>query len=308
MPSFRQLEYLLAIDEARHFRKAATRVGVSQPTLSAQLSTLETSLGAQLVERNRSRVLLTPIGQKVADIARRIKRDVQEIRDVATHALGEPGGTIRLGLAPTIGPYLLPRVIPRLHRAYPDLKLYVREEVPHSLPESLEQGVHDLIITPIPVAADGFEVVPLFREPLYLVVPSDSPLSARDQVERRELQGQAVLTLEGGHQLREQVESLCLEFGAQLLTDYEGTSLDTLRQMVGMGMGLSFLPGLYVHSAMGKDGTVIRVELKGRALYRTIGLIWRDTSARKAEFEQLGHHVRETVRRSFPQFQILSGD
>ena len=164
MPSIRQLEYLLAVNEHRHFRRAAGKVGVSQPTLSAQLLALEQRLGVQLIERSRARVLLTPVGQEVVEIARRILRDVQEIRDVATHQLGRPGGTIRLGLPPTIGPYLLPRVIPRIHRTYPDLKLYVREEVPHGLPASLEQGVHDVIIMPIPVRAEGLSKPPNLKE------------------------------------------------------------------------------------------------------------------------------------------------
>ena len=305
MPSIRQLEYLLAIHEHRHFRRAAVKVGVSQPTLSAQIMALEERLGVQLIERSRSRVLVTPVGQEVVEIARRILRDVQEIRDVATHQLGKPGGTIRLGLPPTIGPYLLPRVIPRIHRSYPDLKLYVREEVPHSLPASLEQGVHDVIIMPIPVRSDGLESATLFREPLHLVVPSDSDLGGREVIERRDLKGRAILTLESGHQLREQVDAICSEFGAEILTDFEGTSLDTVRQMVGMGMGLSFLPGLYVHAMLARDSSVRTVELKGRSLYRTIGLLWRTTSARKPEFEQLAQHIRETVKRNFPRLQIM---
>lgn len=306
MPSLRQLEYLLAVDDQRHFRRAAAKVGVSQPTLSAQLNTLEQTLGAQLVERSRSRVLLTPVGKEIADIARRIVRDVQEIRDVATHKLGEPGGTIRLGLPPTIGPYLLPRVIPRIHRAYPDLKLYVREDMPFNLPDGLDQGKYDVVIMPVPVRDEGLEMVPLFREPLHLVVPADSDLSKREQIERKELKHRSILTLETGHHLRELVESLCEEFGAELRSEYEGTSLDTVRQMVGMGMGLTFLPGLYVHSTLARDSSVKSIDLKGPALYRTIGLLWRDTSARKPEFEQLAQHIRDTVRRSFSQFQILS--
>ncbi len=308
MLSLRQLEYLLAIDEQRHFRRAAAKVGVSQPTLSAQLSTLEQALGAQLVERSRSRVLLTPVGKEIAEIARRILRDVNEIRDVATHKLGEPGGTIRLGLPPTIGPYLLPRVVPRIHRAYPDLKLHVREDVPVNLPQNLDEGKYDVVITPIPVKAEGLETTALFREPLYLVVPADSDLGKKDTIERKDLKYRSILTLESGHQLREQVESLCAEFGAELLTDYEGTSLDTVRQMVGMGMGLSFLPGLFVHSTLAMDSSVKMVELRGRALYRTIGLLWRDTSARKSEFEQLAQHVRDTVRENFSKFSILMGE
>ena len=307
MPSIRQLEYLLALDEQRHFRRAAAKIGVSQPTLSAQISSLEQTLGAQLVERSRSRVLLTPVGNEIAEIARRVLRDVQEIKDVATHKLGEPGGTIRLGLPPTIGPYLLPRVVPRIHRAYPELKLYVREDVPMNLPEGLDIGKYDVIIMPLPVHAQALEVQPLFREPLYLVVPADSELSGHEAIERRDLKNRSILTLESGHHLREQVESLCEEFGANLRSEFEGTSLDTVRQMVGMGMGLTFLPGLYVHSNLNRDNSIRAIPLKGRSLHRTIGLLWRDTSARKPEFEQLARHIRDTVKKSFANFQILTG-
>ncbi|MEM9029011.1 MAG: hydrogen peroxide-inducible genes activator [Pseudomonadota bacterium] len=306
MPSLRQLEYLLAVDQNRHFRRAAAQVGVSQPTLSAQLIALEESLAVQLVERSRSRVLLTPVGTDIATIARRIMRDVQEIKEVAAGQQGALAGTIRLGLTPTIGPYLLPTVIPRIHRSHPDLKLYVREDVPHSLPDSLEQGIHDVIIMPVPVRAEGLRAMALFREPLFLVVPSDSDLAERNDVERKDLRGRSIIALESGHQLREQVDDICNAFGANMLTNYEGTSLDTILQMVGMGMGLSFLPGLYVHARLNKDTSVKAVELKGRALYRTIGIIWRSTSAREAEFERLAQHIIETVKRRFPKFHLLS--
>lgn len=300
MPSIRQLEYILALSETRHFRRAAEKVGVSQPTLSAQLSTLEENLGAQLVERSRSSVLFTPLGKEVEQIARRVMRDVQEIRDICETQDSKFSGTIRLGLPPTIGPYLLPHLVPRMHKAYPDLKLYVREEVPHALPERLQDGYHDVVVMPLPVKGDELHSIPLFREPLYLVVPADSTLANADQLERRQLKGQAVLTLESGHHLHEQVEAICEEFGAVPLSNFEGTSLDTLRQMVGMGMGISFLPGLYVHGVLAKDRSVKIVELKGRSIYRSIGILWRKTSARSQDFELLAEHIRETVRRSFP--------
>ena len=148
-------------------------------------------------------------------------------------------------------------------------------------------------------------MLPLFREPLYLAVASDSDLASREHIERKDLRGRSIIALETGHQLREQVDAICNEFGAVLLTDFEGTSLDTIRQMVGMGMGLSFLPGLYVQSNLSKDAAVRTVELKGRALYRTIGIMWRHTSARKDEFVRLAGHIRETVKRNFPKFQLL---
>lgn len=305
MPSFRQLEYLIALAETRHFRRAAEKVGVSQPTLSAQLNTLEENLGAQLVERSRSRVLLTPVGREVEQIARQVLRDVQEMRDVCTVQKGQISGTIRLGLPPTIGPYLLPHLVPRMHKAYPDLKLYVREEVPHGLPGHLQEGQYDVIVMPLPVKAEELRSLSLYREPLYLAVPSDSQLAKSEVLERRDLKGQAVLTLESGHQLHEQVEAICEEFGAVPLSNFEGTSLDTLRQMVGMGMGISFLPGLYVHGTLGKDRSVKIMELKGRAMYRNIGMLWRKTSARGAEFEKLAGQIRDTVQRSFPMCPLI---
>ncbi|MFY0611176.1 MAG: LysR family transcriptional regulator [Hyphomicrobiaceae bacterium] len=305
MPSIRQLEYLIALSDTSHFRRAAEKIGVSQPTLSAQLATLEESLGAQLVERSRSRVMLTPLGKDVERVARQVLRDVQEMRDLCAVQSGQFSGTIRLGLPPTIGPYLLPHLVPRVHKAYPDLKLYVREEVPHGLPARLQEGHHDVIVMPLPVVGDELQSIPLYREPLYLAVPADGPLAGSTVLDRRDLKGQAVLTLESGHHLHEQVEAICEEFGAVPLSNFEGTSLDTLRQMVGMGMGISFLPGLYVHGTVAKDRSIKIIELKGRAIYRAIGIFWRKTSARGAEFEQLAEHIKETVRRTFPSCTVL---
>lgn len=305
MPSVRQLEYLLALDECRHFRRAAEKCGVSQPTLSAQLRTLEGRLGVQLVERSRSRVIMTPVGAEIALIGRRVLRDIEEMRHIATRPESGIGGTVRLALAPTIGPYLLPKMVPDLHAAYPDLKLYVREGIPQALPPALEQGLHDVLVVPLPVNRGELESEPLFCEPLYLAMAADHPLASKRRVDRRDLKGQSILTLESGHQLHEQVERLCVEVAAKLLTDYEGTSLDTLREMVGMGMGLSFLPGLYVKSSLGQDPAIKVIALGGSPIFRTIGIVWRRSSARRGEFRILADHFRRTVAREFPGFSIL---
>lgn len=305
MPSVRQLEYLLALDEMRHFRRAAEKCGASQPTLSAQLRALENKLGVQLVERSRSRVIFTSVGEQTVTIARRILQDVRGIYELAASHDGRGGGLLRMGLAPTIGPYLLPRMVPDLHTAYPMLKLYVREDLPAALPVALEEGRHDIIVMPLPVVATDLVSIPLFREPLYLALPSDHPLADKDQIQRRDLKGTAILTLEAGHQLREQVEGLCGEVGADLQSDYEGTSLDTLREMVGMGMGLSFLPGLYVNSSLGQDTAVKVKRIAGPPIYRTIGMVWRKTSIRGSEYLELADHFRNTVRRDFPEFAVL---
>lgn len=305
MPSLRQLEYLVALADVNHFRRAAEKVGVSQPTLSAQLSALESALGVQLVERSRSRVLMTPLGANVVTVARQILGQMRYIREMAASQKGEFSGVIRLGLPPTIGPYLLPRLLPKLHRTYPELKLYVREEVPHSLPLNLEEGRHDVLIVPLPVHAKDLQTVSLFREPLFLTVSRESHLAESNEVERRDLRDQDILTLEAGHQLREQVDNICEDFGARVLTDYEGTSLDTLRQMVSLGMGSAFFPGLYTHSVLSKDRTLKVMQLKGRSIHRTIGMLWRKSSTREQEFLKLAEHVRESVKQSFPNCSIL---
>lgn len=305
MPSLRQLEYLLALEERRHFRRAAEACAVSQPTLSAQLRSLEKRLGVQLVERNRTTVIMTPVGRQIAAIGRRMLSDAEEIRHLAAVQGRGMSSMIRLGLPPTIGPYLLPRMIPELHAAYPNLKLYVREDIPESLPPALERGLHDVLVMPLSINRQDLEVQPLFREPLYLAMAVDHPLANRGKLNRRDLRGYAVLTLESGHQLHEQVKMLCDEVGAKLMSDYEGTSLDTLREMVGMGMGLSFLPGLYVQSSLSEDRTIKVSAISGAPIYRTVGLVWRKSSARTQEFLVLAEHFREAVRRDFPQFTII---
>ena len=296
MPTVRQLEYLVALAKTRHFRRAAEQVGVSQPTLSTQLTALEERLGAQLVERSRARVLLTPVGITVEAVARRVLRDIEEIRYVAKSEANLFAGSLRLGLPPTLGPYMLPRIIPTLHQRHPDLKLFVREELPLALPDTLRDGQLDVIVTPMPLDGDDLEAVRLFREPLYLVMPADSPHAGRKTIDQTLLKGQPILTLGIGHQLREQVDAICKEHGASVRSDFEGTSLDMLRHMVATGVGWSFLPGFYVETNLRNDASVIVKRLKGRALYRTIGMAWRSTSARTSEYKDLASEFRDGLK------------
>jgi LysR family transcriptional regulator, hydrogen peroxide-inducible genes activator len=299
LPSLRQFEYLVALAETRHFRRAAERSNTTQPTLSEQIKSLEERLGAQLIERSRSGALLTPIGAQVAEIARRILKDTNEIRSLAMGGDNSLKGVLRVGLPSTIGPYLLPTVVPALHRAYPELKLYVREELPQTLPHTLEDGGYDFIITPLPVKGEDLNVVDLFREPLFLTVAADHPLASKRQVERSDLDGQEILTLGPGHQLHDVVIALCEEFGARLRHDYEGTSLDMVREMVITGLGITFMPGLYVRRELSRDRSLAVLELKGRSLYRMIGMAWRKSSARQKSFELIATLIRDLVASEF---------
>ncbi|MEX6634650.1 hydrogen peroxide-inducible genes activator [Hyphococcus lacteus] len=306
--TIKQLQYLLAIGELRHFRKAAERCGISQPSLSVQLSNLEESLGIKLVERSRSGVALTPIGREVADRARRVIDESRSIVDLAKDAKHGLSGTIRLGSKPTLGPYLLPHVVATLHKQHKDLRLYVRENSPRELEHELTAGIHDLILAQSPVESTEHVTFELFREPLYLALASDHPLAQQAKEKKAlpvaALKGLDMLSLNPLYYLNDQVNALCQEHGAHLLKDYEGTSLDALRLMVGMGMGAAFLPALYVHSEIKARSEIVVIPLKGRRIYRTICLAWRKSAGRARAYNELGHVIRNVVRRKFDDLVV----
>ena len=305
MPTLRQFSYLVALADELHFRRAAEKVHVTQPTLSAQLQQLEKRLGAGLIERGGAGVMLTPLGREVAVRARRVLGEVEEIRALAAASQHGFTGTIRLGVPPTLGAYLLPHIVPRLHAAYPQLKLYVREGRPADLHARLVAGEFDLVVSPLPIAQGDLEVAQLFREPLRVVCAPDHPLAAIERPSRADLAGQSVLAIERGHHLHEQVAHLCEDFGACLLRDYEGTSLDTLRLMVGMGVGISFLPALYIRSEIGERGEIAVLDLDLPGLYRQVGLVWRSSSVHAALFEDIAALVRMVAGESLPEVTIL---
>lgn len=306
MPTLKQLRYLVAISETLHFRRAAESVHVSQPTLSAQLKELEDRLGVQLVERSRSRVILTPIGKAVATRASSVLRDVQDIIDMTKIGQSLLGGVIRVGFLPTLGPYLMPIVLEPLRESYPHLRLYPREGMADQLLRLLEDGNLDLLILPLPVRGHALRSERLFREPLSIVAPRDHPLAASKSVDHKALASQTVLALETGHRLHDQVRALCDQHGAYLSLDYDGTSLDTLRQMVGMGFGISLMPELYVRSEVAKDPSVRAVSLGRKAPTRTNGMVWREHSARAEEFMMLATAIRETLRDRSVGVQVVS--
>lgn len=305
MPSLRQLDYLVALADTGNFRRAAERTNTTQPTLSEQIKALEERLDVQLVERTRTGALLTPIGQHVVTIARRMLNDANEIRSVIG---GDQGlkGVLKVGVPSTIGPYLLPTVVPNLHKVYPALKLYVREELPETLPRSLETGQYDCIITLLPLREADLTAVDLFREPLFLTIASDHALAAKSAVERADLKGQEVLTLGPGHQLHDVVQALCEEFGARIRLDYEGTSLDMVREMVITGLGITFMPGLYVRRELRQDASLKLMHIQGRSIYRTVGMAWRKTSTRSARFEAIADLIRDAVKTEMPDMNALA--
>lgn len=197
-------------------------------------------------------------------------------------------------------------MIPALRQRFPDLKLYVREELPASLPQSIEDGLYDLIISLLPIISASLIVEPLFREPLSLAVPAGHVLADRDKVRRTDLAGEQILALGPGHQLHDAVASLCADFGATLRSDYEGTSLDTLREMVAMGMGMTFLPGFYVRAVASKDSNIRTIDLADRNLYRNVALIWRGSSPMQASYKALADLLRTQIKEQFPGLIVPS--
>ncbi len=205
----------------------------------------------------------------------------------------------------SLGSYFLPLVIPALHAAYPDLKFYVREGVALDLLRRLRDGALDVLFFPTPLDDPALHVAPLFHEPLLIVLPSDHPLTAMEVVDRAALRGETVMTLEAGHRLHDTVADLCAETGARLSLDYEGTSLDTLRQMVAMGLGLSVLPALYVRSEVARESLVTARPLSDPAPGRDIGMVWRQTAAQGEAYAELAGAIRVTLRRIAPQVRVI---
>ena len=301
MPTLRQLSYLVAVAETGNMGRAAERMGVTQPTLRAQIAELEKRLGVKLAERGRSGAMLTDIGRDTVQRARDILRAMEDLKDHAAGAQTGIAGTLRLGVLPTIGPYLLPHILPALHTRYPKLRLYVREDFPGTLEAGLHDGRFDLLIVSLPVDMGGLETATLFREEMQLAMPHDHAAALSEEVPRSILRGEDFLGLESGHRYHAQVRDLCEDLGARLLPDYEGTSLDTLRQMTAMGAGLTFLPALYVHSEIGPKGKRQRAEVAARSITprppsRTVGMAWRRQAPNRSDYEKLAQLIRSRMK------------
>lgn len=302
MSTLRQFTYLVALADYRNFRRAADAVHVAQPTLSQQVRALEMRLGVTLVERNANPVQLTPIGREVVARARKLLIDVKDIEDMSQRSKAGIGGTIRFGVTPTLGPYLMPRIVAALHRAHPDMRLYVREGIPDEQAHELARGDLDMILAPLPIGGSALHVEPLFREALHIVCPPDHPVAKLATVHKQDLSGAGFLALDQRHHAYRQTKDACDDFGAILLEGYQGTSLDALRQMCGSGLGFALLPELYLRSEVGGEDMVKRLELADWSMSRSIAAIWRDGAAYSDSYQIIAEAITSEARR------ILSDD
>lgn len=297
-PSVKQLEYFAAVARCGSFRRAAEELDVSQPTITAQVARIEQTLGISLFERGRSGALLSPAGRELLPLARKVLEELDELVDAAGSA-GSGAAMYRLGVKSTLGPYALPRILPAIHALHSDLKLYVREESPLLLESRLERGELDLIMTAFPINSSELDGEQLLRENIRLVVPVDHPLAEREVVHGADLAGERILTTEEGHNFTRLVEQVAARFGAEIQRDYQGTSLDALRLMVVMGMGLAFLPALYIDSEINPDTALVVKEIEGETIARILGLAWRTTSPARTFYRRLAEDMRTELQREF---------
>ncbi len=286
-PTLRQLQYIVAVADTGRFSDAAQKLHVSQPSLSAQVAEAEAHLGAPVFERSRAGVLVTPAGQEVVRRARYILRQVEDMKAAVEHGREGLYGRIKLGVLPTIGPYLLPRCTHYLHERFPDLRLSIRDEATVDLTKRLADGQLDTVIS---TREDhpGCSYEPLFTEHLWIAVPPEDELSkSRDPVSLADLAGRPFLTLGLGHRLTLMVQSLAQRADAYVSTDYEGTSLDAVRHMAAMGAGVAILPDLYVRCEAVRDENLSFRRIEDPGAHRDISLVWRENSPLESSFRAL---------------------
>jgi len=286
-PSLRQLECFVAVAEQLSFRRAAGACFVTQPALSLQIQQLEARLGTRLFERDRRRVLITPAGLELLPRARAALSEVDAMVGAAQELHDPLSGTLRLGVIPTVAPYVLPAAIGALRRRSPKLRLYLREDPTARLVEQVQQGKLDLALLALEAELGTLERLPLYRDPFVLAVPAGHGLAGRKTVREQELEGEDVLLLEDGHCLRDQALSICDRVGARELGDFRATSLNTLVRMVAGGTGVTLLPTMALTVELRPQDGVVTVPFAARQA-RTIGLVWRPSTPRRAAFELVG--------------------
>jgi LysR family hydrogen peroxide-inducible transcriptional activator len=292
LPTIKQLQYLVALHEKGHFGRAAESCFVSQSTLSAGIRELESLLGVTLVERSRRVVRFTPLGLQVVGKAHRLLREAEELTDLV-QASGKPlSGELRMSVIPTIAPFLLPRILPRLRRERPNLKLFLREETSGDAIESLHHGRADCVLLALPYATGEVEVAPILEDELLVAFARGEFNPAPDAVPPAMIDQNRLLLLEDGHCLKEHALSACSRPELRASASVIGTSLHTLVQMVDNGLGMTLLPKMAIDAGILKGTHVIARPLKARHPTREIALVWRKNSPRAAEFGLLAEELR----------------
>lgn len=293
LPTLKQLQYFVALKDAGHFGRAADACFVTQSTLSAGLRELETLIGVTLVERTRRVVRFTPLGDRIADKARRVLREAEELGDIA-RAAGRPlSGEMRMSVIPTIAPFMLPHILPRLRRDYPDLKLFLREEPSGAACEGLHNGRTDCVLLALPFACGDVASHALFDDRLFVAyqpqdMPSDPPMIPASLIDETRL-----LLLEDGHCLKDHALSACNRPELRAEATMLGTSLHTIVQMVDNGLGMTMLPEMALKAGILDHTNIVARPLDADNAVRRIALVWRRASPREKDFQLLAEALAE---------------
>ncbi len=292
LPTLKQLQYLVSLEEHGHFGKAAAASFVTQSTLSAGIRELESLLGLMLVERTRRVVRFTPLGKKIVAKAHRILREAEELAEMARSAGTPLAGELRMSVIPTIAPFLLPRLLPALRKQYPELKLYLREETSAQACEGLHHGQVDCVMLALPFACGDIEHASLFSDPLHVAFPKTDMIGAPDRIPAEMIDEDRLLLLVDGNCLKDHALAACNRPELRASAMMMGTSLHTLIQMVDNGLGQTLIPEMAVQAGL-LDGTeVISKPLDADHSSREIALVWRTNSPRREEFELLAVEMR----------------
>jgi LysR family transcriptional regulator, hydrogen peroxide-inducible genes activator len=294
--NLRDLRYLVALAEHKHFGRAADASFVSQPTLSTQIKKLEDELDVALVERTPRKILLTEVGREIATRARHVLDEVDQIRAIARRTKDPESGTLRLGMFPTLGPYLLPHVVAGLRGRFPRLELLLIEEKSEILLARLREGRLDATLLALPLHDDQLHAEVLFDEPFLLAVPAQHRLSKRKALSLEDLESESLLLLEDGHCLRDQALDVCQLAGANERDGFRATSLETLRQMVAANVGITLLPQLAVRPPVVQSDAIHVLPFRGEAPSRRIALVWRKSSAMKGFLGALADELKNLTK------------
>lgn len=295
--TLRDLEYFVALAETRHFGQAAERCHVTQPTLSMQIAKLEQELGTPLFERGKRRIGLTAAGKQILARAGSVLDGVHEIRDLARGAAGELAGPLYLGVIPTIGPYLLPHLLPELKAIYPDVKLFLREDITRNLVEQLQHSTLDAAIMSLPIDASDLEWTVFFREEFVAGLPLNHPLARKKSLAVQELADDAILLLEEGNCMRDQTLQLCRGTQPSDPEGYRASSIESLRQMVSAGMGCTFLPKLSTIGPFAAASPIAIRPLHSPTPRRDIALVYRKTYPKVGSLKELAAAVQKRMSR-----------
>ncbi|POZ52035.1 LysR substrate-binding domain-containing protein [Methylovulum psychrotolerans] len=287
--NLRDLHYLIAVADLRSFVQAAERCHISQPTLSTQIKKVEDSLGVQIFERTNKKVLPTELGEQIIASARRILQEVGHINELARIAQDPLAGNLRLGAFPTLATYIFPQLVPLIKQALPKVRLILVEEKTEQLLQQLKQGQIDAALLALPIIDDYLATAELFADEFFLAVAADHPLASKATVNPADLSGQALLLLDEGHCLRGHALQICQLNGLQEQQDVRATGLETLRQMVCAGTGITFMPRVAIRTY---DEGICYLPFAPPAPSRTIGLVWRKTSHRGDLLKRLGELVQ----------------